>query len=80
MASLLTVATSNDVVILTLTPIVCHFAKATRTDPTPLLFLEFYAANIWGMVLLIGCVFRICSPTTVSLTPDTPSISCAGCA
>jgi arsenical pump membrane protein len=56
MASVLTVLTSNDVVILTLTPIVIHFAKASHTDPAPLLFATFYAANTWGMTLLIGCV------------------------
>lgn len=55
LASVLTVLTSNDVVILTLTPIVIHFAKVTKTDPAPLLFLEFYAANTWSMALLIGC-------------------------
>ena len=54
MASVLTVLTSNDVVILTLTPIVIHFAKASHTDPAPLLFATFYAANTWGMTLLIG--------------------------
>jgi hypothetical protein len=54
MAALLTVLTSNDVVILTLTPVIYHFSKATGIDPAPLLFLEFFTANVWSMALLIG--------------------------
>ena len=46
--------TSNDVVILTLTPVIYHFSKATGIDPAPLLFLEFFTANVWSMALLIG--------------------------
>ena len=54
MATILTILTSNDVVILTLTPVIYHFAKATQSDPAPLLFLEFFTANIFSMALLIG--------------------------
>lgn len=70
LASVLTVLTSNDVVILTLTPIVIHFAKVTKTDPAPLLFLEFYAANTWSMALLIGCAATtapICTANVAAL-------------
>ena len=54
LAAVLTVLTSNDVVILTLTPVIYHFSKATGIDPAPLLFLEFFTANVWSMALLIG--------------------------
>ena len=45
---------SNDIVILTLTPIVAVFTKATGSDPTPFLFAQFFAANIWSVSLIIG--------------------------
>ena len=53
--------TSNDVVILTLTPVIYHFSRATGIDPAPLLFLEFFTANVWSMALLIG--ERMLNPT-----------------
>lgn len=52
--SLLTIFTSNDIVILTLTPIICYFAKYTRTDPVPYIMGQFFAANIWSMMLYVG--------------------------
>ena len=57
MAAVLTVLTSNDIVILTLTPVIYHFSRATGIDPAPLLFLEFFTANVWSMALLIGGSF-----------------------
>mmetsp|Transcript_4954 Transcript_4954/g.14258 ORF Transcript_4954/g.14258 Transcript_4954/m.14258 type:complete len:676 (-) Transcript_4954:710-2737(-) len=68
LASALTVLTSNDVVILTITPIVCHFARVTKTDPSPLLFNEFFAANVWGMTLLIGNPTNIIIGESVNLS------------
>ena len=52
--SAVTVVASNDVAILTLTPIICHFARKMRVDPVPFLLTEFMAANIWSMTLFIG--------------------------
>ena len=52
--SLLTVFTSNDIVILTFTPFICHFCKAARIDAVPYLIMEFVAANTWSLLLLIG--------------------------
>lgn len=52
--SLLTVFTSNDIVILTFTPFICHFCKAAKIDPIPYLIMEFVAANTWSLFLLIG--------------------------
>lgn len=52
--SLLTVFTSNDIVILTFTPFICHFCRAAKIDPIPYLIMEFIAANTWSLFLLIG--------------------------
>lgn len=54
LSSLLTVATSNDIVVLTLTPIVCHVARLLRIDPVPYLISQFFAANVWSAMLYIG--------------------------
>ena len=59
--SVLTVFTSNDVVILTFTPFICYFAKHTKVNPIPYLIAEFCAANTWSMMLMIG------NPTNVYL-------------
>ncbi len=52
--SLLTVFTSNDVVILTFTPFICHFCKSAKVDVIPYLIMEFVTANTWSLFLLIG--------------------------
>ena len=52
--SLLTVFTSNDVVILTFTPFICYFAKQAKINPLPYLVGEFCASNTWSMMLIIG--------------------------
>ncbi len=39
LASLTTLVTSNDIVILTLTPIICYFTSASGIDPVPYLIL-----------------------------------------
>lgn len=52
--SLLTVFTSNDIVVLTFTPFLCYFAKNAHVDPKPYLIAEFVAANTMSMALLIG--------------------------
>ncbi len=59
--SLLTVFTSNDVIILTFTPAICIFAKKARISPLPYLVGEFIAANTWSMALIVG------NPTNVYL-------------
>jgi Na+/H+ antiporter NhaD/arsenite permease-like protein len=50
----LTVLTSNDIVILTLTPIIAALASYANIDPTPALFGQFFAANILSLELFIG--------------------------
>ena len=59
--SVLTVFTSNDIIVLTFTPFICYFAKNARIDPIPYLFCEFVAANTWSMALIIG------NPTNIYL-------------
>ena len=53
-SSVLTTFTSNDIVILTITPIIIYFAKHTKIDPIPYLIAQFFAANIWSLTLYIG--------------------------
>lgn len=52
--SVLTVFTSNDIVILTFTPFILYFCKNANIKPTPFLIAEFAAANTWSMMLMIG--------------------------
>lgn len=59
--SVLTVFTSNDIIILTFTPFICYFAKNASISPMPYLFAEFIAANTWSMALIIG------NPTNIYL-------------
>ena len=59
--SVLTVFTSNDIIILSFTPFICYFAKNAKIDPIPFLAAEFVAANTWSMALIIG------NPTNIYL-------------
>lgn len=61
LVSVLTVFTSNDIIILTFTPFICYFSKKAEIDPMPYLFGEFVAANTWSMMLIIG------NPTNIYL-------------
>lgn len=54
MVSVLTVFTSNDIVILTFTLFICYFSKATKINPIPFLVMEFVCANTCSMFLIIG--------------------------
>lgn len=59
--SVLTVFTSNDIIILTFTPFICFFSKKAKINPLPYLFGEFVAANTWSMMFIIG------NPTNIYL-------------
>ena len=59
--SILTVFTSNDIIILSFTPFICYFAKSANISPLPYLAAEFVAANTWSMALIIG------NPTNIYL-------------
>ena len=87
MVSALTAVTSNDVVILTFTPFILHFAKKVRINPMPFLIAEFVAANTLSMTLIIG------NPTNIYLATGggidffeylkvmiIPSFACSICA
>lgn len=52
--SILTVFTSNDIIVLTFTPFICFFAKNAKINPLPYLITEFVAANTMSMTLIIG--------------------------
>ncbi len=53
LAGFITIFTSNDIVILTLTPIIIYMAKYTKINPIPYLLAQFFAANIWSTFLYI---------------------------
>ena len=59
--SILTIFTSNDIVILTFTPFIAYFAKRARINPLPYLIMNFIAANTWSVLLVIG------NPTNIFL-------------
>lgn len=59
--AVLTVFTSNDIIILTFTPPICVFCKKAKVSPIPYLFGEFVAANTWSMALIVG------NPTNIYL-------------
>lgn len=61
MVSVLTIFTSNDIIILSFTPFICYFAKNAKINPIPYLAAEFVAANTWSMALIIG------NPTNIYL-------------
>ena len=61
LTSVLTIFTSNDVVILTLTPFICFFCKHGKVNPLPYLISEFVAANTWSTMFIIG------NPTNIYL-------------
>jgi arsenical pump membrane protein len=54
MVSLLTIFTSNDIIILTFTPFLLFFCERGKIDPIPYLIEEFVAANTWSTLFLIG--------------------------
>lgn len=60
--SILTVFTSNDIIILSLTPFICYFSKNGKINPLPYLGAEFVGANTWSMMLIIG------NPTNIYLS------------
>lgn len=61
LTSILTIFTSNDIIILTFTPFIIFFSKRASINPIPYLVSEFVAANTWSMFLIIG------NPTNIYL-------------
>ena len=60
--SILTIFTSNDIVILTFTPFILYFSKRGNINPIPYLVMEFVAANTYSIILPIG------NPTNIYLS------------
>ena len=61
LVSILKMFTSNDIIVLTVTPFICYFARRAHINPIPYLIGEFTAANTWSMMMLIG------NPTNIYL-------------
>ena len=70
LVSILTIFTSNDIVILTFTPFICFFAKEAHINPIPYLFGEFVGANTWSMFLIIGNPTNIYIPEGLTTIDD----------
>lgn len=64
--SILTIFTSNDIVILTFTPFICYFCKNAKINPIPYLIMEFVAGNTWSLLLIIGNPTNIYVATALS--------------
>lgn len=60
--SVLTIFTSNDIIILTFTPFIIYFSRKGNINPVPYLVMEFVAANTYSMLLSIG------NPTNIYLS------------
>ncbi|CAJ38169.1 ArsB/NhaD family transporter [Methanocella arvoryzae] len=56
---LITAFTSNDIAILTLTPIILKFCRRANLNSKPFMYAFFFAANIASMFLLIGNLTNI---------------------
>ena len=61
LVAILTMFTSNDIIILTFTPFIIMFCKHAKISPVPYLVSEFCAANTWSMMFIIG------NPTNIYL-------------
>lgn len=59
--SIITVFTSNDIIILTFTPFIIYLCKRSNINPIPYLVSEFVGANTMSMMLLVG------NPTNIVL-------------
>lgn len=59
--------TSNDILILTFTPFLIEFLDLADLNPVPYLIAEFFAANVFSMVFLIGNETNIIVATAHSL-------------
>ena len=68
LTSILTIFTSNDVVILTLTPFICFFSRRSKINPIPYLVAEFMAANTWSLMFVIGNPTNIYLATSSNIT------------
>ena len=68
LVAILTIFTSNDIVILTFTPFICFFCKHAKIKALPYLIAEFVAANTWSMMFIIGNPTNIYLATSAGIT------------
>ena len=68
LVAILTIFTSNDIVILTFTPFICFFCKHANIKALPYLIAEFAAANTWSMMFIIGNPTNIYLATAAGIT------------
>ena len=68
LVAVLTIFTSNDIVILTFTPFICFFCKHAKIKALPYLIAEFVAANTWSMMFIIGNPTNIYLATSAGIT------------
>jgi len=66
--AVLTVFTSNDIIILTFTPFIYYFAKNAGINPVPYIIAEFVAANTWSLVLIVGNPTNIYIASSMGIT------------
>lgn len=59
--------TSNDIIILTFTPFLIEFLDLVDVNAVPFLIAEFFAANIFSMVMLIGNETNIIAATSYGI-------------
>ncbi|MGB9614445.1 MAG: SLC13 family permease [Fervidobacterium sp.] len=68
LAGVMTVFTSNDIVTLTLTPIVVYISQYAGIDPLPYLITIFFTSNTWSMFFYIGNPTNVIVAQAYSLT------------
>jgi Na+/H+ antiporter NhaD/arsenite permease-like protein len=68
LSGIIALIASNDVVILTLTPVLLHFCDAQRILPHKVVFVEYVAANTWSAFLLIGNPTNIIAGQAMQMT------------
>ena len=61
LVAILTVFTSNDIIVLTFTPFICYFCKKAGINPLPYLVGIFISSNTYSMMFIIG------NPTNIYL-------------
>lgn len=54
LSSILTIFTSNDIVIMTITPVICFIANQSKVDVTSYLIAQYFCANIWSAGFYFG--------------------------
>ena len=68
LAGIMTVFTSNDIVTLTLTPIVIYISQYAGINPLPYLITIFFTSNTWSMFFYIGNPTNVIVAQAYSLT------------